>query len=334
MSSSKSLDLDLLNEQKCPVCQEYTASPNNMCENGHNICSSCRLQVSACPTCKGKFINARNVTSNKIAATAIYPCKNREAGCEETFSISDRFKHQSDYLYEGKECPFRKLSGVNCTWTGILSDIAAHVRSEHGTEASDSQVKFTEILQNTSTTERYYKAVFIWDKLFYLIWAFQNSMLYFTVYHFEPQNESAGFTYTFRISGFKREVSVTDTCRSYLQDEGEVLRPGRCLTLHYSTVQKYLDKSKSLSCHIHIRGIYSTGFRSQDMTDYVHVASEISNPSGSSSPHHPLSSSSSHSPHSSKTFSPVVSFLSFHLLCGFFWHLLCYFMIHYLVTYW
>ena len=102
-----------------------------MCENGHKVCNSGRLRVSACPTCKGRFINVRNITLEKNAATAIYPSKNSEAGCEETFTMDGRNKHQFFCLYDSKECPFRKLSDVNCSWTGSQSDMAAHVISEH-----------------------------------------------------------------------------------------------------------------------------------------------------------------------------------------------------------
>jgi len=54
------------------------APPIKMCENGHNVCNSCRLHVSGCPTCKEQFIAVRNITVEKNAATAIYPWKNRK----------------------------------------------------------------------------------------------------------------------------------------------------------------------------------------------------------------------------------------------------------------
>jgi len=83
-----------MEEIQCQVCQEYMASPIKMCENGHNVCNSCRLRVSAGPTCRESLLNVRNITLGKNAATVIYPCKNRETGCEETFTVDDRNKHQ------------------------------------------------------------------------------------------------------------------------------------------------------------------------------------------------------------------------------------------------
>jgi hypothetical protein len=238
------------------------------------------------------------------------------AGSEGTFTFDDTNSHQSESLYESRYCPFRTLSGVDCSWTGILSDIEAHVRSDHGSETSDLPVKFTVALQNISTAEHYRKAVFIWGKLFYLIWVLKNATLYFTVFHFEPQNVSSGFTYKFRIAGYKRKVSVTDTCRSYLQDKREVLKLGEYLALHYGTVKKYLDQNKGLSCRIYIRGMHSTGNPSHNMTDeYEAVASAVSHLPDNSIPHFSLTASSDHSPHSSTKLS---SFLSSYFFYGFF----------------
>jgi hypothetical protein len=137
-----------------------------MCENEHNICSSCRLRVSACPTCKGRFINARNITLDKLAATAIYACKNSEAGCEETFTVDGRNKHQFVCLYESKECPFRKMSDVDCSWTGTLSDIAAHVRSDHSSEVIQDVRHFKANLLDISRETRYRQAVLILGELY------------------------------------------------------------------------------------------------------------------------------------------------------------------------
>jgi hypothetical protein len=36
------------------------------------------------------FIEGRNIGMEKLAATAVYLCKNRQAGCEETFTADNR----------------------------------------------------------------------------------------------------------------------------------------------------------------------------------------------------------------------------------------------------
>ena len=91
--SGRHLDWQLLEELECPVCTEYMASQIKMCENGHNICGGCKERLPECPTCRGTFIKGRNIVLEKLAANAIYPCKNKEAGCEETFALEDRDSH-------------------------------------------------------------------------------------------------------------------------------------------------------------------------------------------------------------------------------------------------
>ena len=240
------------------------------------------------------------------------------AGSEGTFTYDDTNIHQSESLYESRYCPFRTLSGVDCAWTGILSDVGAHVRSDHGGETTDLPVKFTVTLQNISTAEHYHKAVFIWDKLFYLIWILKNATLYFTVFHFGPPSGSSGFTYKLIITGYKRKVSVTDTCRSYLQDKREVLKLEEYFALHDVTVKKYLDQNKGLSCHIFMRGMHSTRNPFHMTGGYEAVASGVSHLRDNSIPHFLLSASSTHSPYSSIKPSSVISFLSSFFFYGFF----------------
>ena len=281
------------------------------------MCKRCRLRVSTCPTCSGKFIDTQN--------TAMYPCKNREAGCKETFTAHDINNHQSDCLYESRECPFKKLSSVDCHWTGILSDIGGHVKSEHGRETISTQVKFTLTLQNISKTGLYQKALFIWDRLFYLIWILKNATLYFTVLHFEPQNDHTRYTYEFTIRGSKRNISVTEICHSYLKDQSEVLKLGGFLALGYTTVEKYLDDSKSLLCFIHIRGICATPIRFQDMTDYAAAGPVISNPLDCFPSR---LSQSAFFPNPSTKFFSVIYFFSFYYLCGLSVRLFFFFLIN------
>jgi len=62
---------------------------------------------------------------------------NKEAGCKETFTLEDRDNHLAECLFDCKECPFRKLSGVDCPWTGTLSDKAVLLVVEQGNEPTE-----------------------------------------------------------------------------------------------------------------------------------------------------------------------------------------------------
>ena len=275
MTSNKGLDWDLLKQLECPVCLEYMASPIEMCENGHSICSSCKERLSNCPSCRGEFSNVRNIALEKSAAGAVYPCRNMEAGCEKTLSICDKSNHQSECGYQSTECPFTKLSLVHCPWNGILCEIGGHVRSEHGSETLEYTEWFKVTLQNVYTAQRYVKAIFIGDKLFYLVWEVSFDTFYFSVFLVGHKNEAEGFIYEFKICKLKENISITGTCRSYLEANWKVFRRGECVTLHYRTVQKYVNENRDLSCEIEVRKRCCTEVDVTARKHYVAVATEI-----------------------------------------------------------
>ena len=253
MSSSEKFDWDLLKELECPICLEYMTSPIKMCENGHNICDSCGSQVLRCSLCKGGFTKARNFTLERIASVVTYPCKNRENGCKMALKMENIICHNLECVYQSRDCPFRKLSGLNCPWTGILSAIKNHVKSEHGDQTVEHSRAFQVTLQNFNKGQRFSKAIVTLDKLFYLVWQTTNDTFYFSVLSVDEKDEADRFIYDFKIGTQRDIISITGKCRSYLEDESSVLRHGECVTLHYRTVQKYLSRNAELSCEIEIR---------------------------------------------------------------------------------
>jgi hypothetical protein len=277
--SSKAVDWDLLKLLECPACMEYMASAITICEEGHSICTNCNSRVWACPTCEAKFIKTRNITLEKIAALIIYPCKNREAGCEETFTLDEINSHQSECLYQIRECPFRKLSGVNCPWTGILLLTNGHVKSEHWSETSETGRHFKVRLLNVSTSRRYRRAVFISDELFYLVWEIRRIAFYFSVFHFGHRKDNDVFKYSIKIGNSEGHISTTRVCHRYLEDNREALEPGNCATFHYGAVEEYLSEGGHLSCEIEIGAETLNGSADQLTQECTVVEHEVSDSS-------------------------------------------------------
>jgi hypothetical protein len=104
-----------------------------------------------------------------------------------------------------------------------------------------------------NTARRFCKAMFTLGKLFYLVWETTHNTFYFAVFCIGHKDEADQFTYDFIIGKQRDSVSITGTCRSYLEAKSDVLRPGECVTLHYSTVQKYVNKNRDLLCEIEIQ---------------------------------------------------------------------------------
>jgi hypothetical protein len=209
----------------------------------------------------------------KNEAAATYPCKNSEGGCEETFTADDRNKHQFVCLYDTKECPFRKLSDVDCSWTGTVSDIAAHVSSDHSNEAIQDVGHFKVKLLDISRETRYWTAVFILGELFYLTWEIGSDAFSFAVFHFGRNNEVEDIKYRIKIGNFEKNVSMACQCHSYLQVGLKSLQPVKCVTLHYGTLLEYLSQSGDLLCEIEIGSNRLNGFVSEDMQECLPVVS-------------------------------------------------------------
>lgn len=280
------------------MCLEYMTSQIMMCENGHSVCSSCISSVSACPTCRRTLINMRNFTLEKVAAAAIYPCINREAGCKEILTAGTRNDHQKVCLYQSRECAFKKLWGVNCPWTGIPSKMKDHVSSEHEYEftgpaphvgrryprtmfqvpGSMFQVPssmFQVTLQNVSPGKNYGKAILIDNHLFFLVWEIREDTFYFAVFYAGHEKEATGVTYEFEIYRKALKFAISGVCHSYLEEKREVLTPGECVTIPYGTVQKFVSESKELRCVIKVgKGFWF--FPNFPEQKFVAVASDTS----------------------------------------------------------
>ena len=273
--SGKQIDWELLKELECPVCTEYMASPIKMCENGHNICGVCKERLPECPTCRGKFVNVRNITLEKFATNAVYPCKNKEAGCKETFTLEDRGNHLAECLFQNTQCPIRKLSGVDCPWTGTLSETATHLLVEHESETDELKGHFKAELLDFAIGRRYRKAVFIVGELFYLIWETEGDIFSFGVFHFGPKNETKNFKYGIKIGNSEEYVTVIRKCHSYFEGSLRNMQPGKCVTLHYGTIQECLGEHGKLSCEIEIRKWELQGFVEEGIQVYLQVCRDI-----------------------------------------------------------
>ena len=250
--SGKQIDWDLLNELECPVCLDYMTSQIKMCENGHNMCEGCKVRLSYCPSCRGMFVNVRNIALEKLAAIAIYPCKNRAAGCGETFTVNDKGSHLTDCLFQSRECPFRKLSGGDCAWTGTLSDIPVHIKDIHYSGTAQVQGHFKVKLLDPSRGKCCHQAVLILGELFYLSWEIKGDAFSFGVFYFGPKKESEVFKYGIKIGNSEEHVTVTRKCHSYLEGGLKDLQPEKYVKLYYNTIQNCLSENTDLLCEIEI----------------------------------------------------------------------------------
>lgn len=98
----KKLDLKLLSIFECPVCSEFMLPPIHTCITGHSICKICRFKLQKCPTCSACYVEIiRNYSLESISVNTIYPCKNRDIGCNVVLPGSEIEQHES----KCQKCP-------------------------------------------------------------------------------------------------------------------------------------------------------------------------------------------------------------------------------------
>ena len=265
----KQIDWELLKELECPVCSDYMSSEIKMCENGHNICAGCKRRLPNCPSCRGMFVNVRNIALEKLADAAIYPCKNREAGCAETFTANGKGNHLAECLFHSIDCPFRKLPAGGCTWAGTLSDIPVHIKDKHDSETAEVQGHFKVKLLDLSRGKRYHQAVLIMGELFYLTWETNGEAFNFGVFYFRPKNETEAFKYGIKIGNSEEHVTVTRKCHNYVEGGLKSLQPEKYAQLYYNTIRNCLSENRDLSCEIEIGREKLDGFVLEESQEYL-----------------------------------------------------------------
>jgi len=211
----------------------------------------------------------------KLAATAIYPCKNREAGCEETFTVNGKGSHLTECLFQSRECPFRKLSGGDCAWTGTLSDIPVHIKDKHSSETAEVQGHFNVKLLDLSRGKRYHQAVVILGDLFYLSWETKGEAFSFGVFHFSPIKKTEVFKYGIKIGNSEEHVTVTRKCHSYLEGGLKDLQPEKYVKLYYNTILNCLSENTDLSCEIEIGREKLDGFVLEELQECLQTVCVI-----------------------------------------------------------
>ncbi|PSN29895.1 hypothetical protein C0J52_27867 [Blattella germanica] len=260
-NTAKQVDIDVLRELKCPACDKYMEPPITLCNNGHNTCKNCIPKRQSCPTCRANFLKTRNLALENLARTVMYPCKNKDAGCEEIFSMNMKIRHLHECFYKSLICPFDEYAGVSCPWNGLLSEIKEHVLNDHGFETDTRQENgaFAVTLKDISASKRYTAAMAKLD-LFFIIWEMRAEDFFCVVVLIGSKEEAAEYKYRFTIAT-PSGMEIISTCfvaQTYLNDLEQILQPGECVTLRYGTVTKFKNAQNALICEMEI---YESGHK-------------------------------------------------------------------------
>lgn len=237
------VDSEVLKELECPVCMEYMLPPIRLCENGHNICKNCLPKMQSCPTCRGNFIQARNVALENLATSH-----------QENLPETNRLR-----------CPFAAISRVKCSWKGVLHEIKNHVTERHRDEcvAANGERPFVMKLANFTSTKYYIKRnhyrriIMTMDELFYIVCKIEGTHLCCVVMYIGPEEKTSNFRYRFTIlkDGGKEIISLCSAVRNYMIKLDHILELGLCVKLDYRTAWNFLDSRNTLVFEIEIYDI-------------------------------------------------------------------------------
>ena len=250
------LDLEILRELECPVCQEYMEPPITLCERGHNICSVCKPNVQTCGICRGDYLNTRNITLENIARSCIFPCKHHEEGCVEILPLERRKSHYLDCVYETRACPFNKLSKSECPWQGLLSGIKDHVMNVHDfeTDSRKEDGEFALHLKDFGRSKSYFASVLKLGEHFSVLFKTTENEFFCIVILTGNKTKASEYKYRFTIEKadlteyMSSDLKVQSICNN-LED---ILKPGTCAAFLYGSVAKFLDTDKILNCEMEI----------------------------------------------------------------------------------
>lgn len=251
---TEELQRRLLQELECPVCMEYMVPPIMLCNNGHNLCCTCRITLDKCPICRGPFVKVRNLSLENLAAETLYPCKNIQMGCTKLVTRSLAKHHADECLFDRQKCPFAKISNTRCSWSGPMDTVRTHVETKHhGSCVQRVSRKFKTVLHNVSWSQRYYQAIITLGELFYVSWRVQSGIFYCAVFHIGPKEITPKFKYRFAISTKDGdEYSMSCLTHSYFENVNDIVRQGKCVTLHYSAVQSSCNDKGDLPFRMEI----------------------------------------------------------------------------------
>lgn len=251
------LSMALLPELLCSVCDKCLDPPGliEMCDTGHNICSTCRSKSSLCPKCNYSLFKVVSKPIEYLTRKAKYPCHFHFNGCREMFLIDRIERHERECLHRPHRCPFAATK-YKCSWRGHLFSIKDHVIRQHTLLNSEITGKFSTGLEHFGTETAWYETLTLHKQVFLLCSKVTGARLYSCVMFVGPQGREVNYRYTIRIDRSDSEtgsVSETHVTFNYLNDDQEIFRTGNCFAVDTAYVKKCLDINGELHMQIEVR---------------------------------------------------------------------------------
>jgi E3 ubiquitin-protein ligase SIAH1 len=248
--SIQDLCKEVLEQLECPVCMEFMLPPITLCDNGHNICSSCKEKVHKCPTCRKPLLDTRNKALEKLATRIECPCMNKLYGCTLTFPIALIREHQDVCEYNPLACPLQEQ--VHCSWKGSFQEVKNHVIEEHKVWATNMSGMTEFYIKNFNENIAHVYMFLLNDDIFHQRFEVIDRTVYYVIRYIGTSEKASEFKYQFKLITGSNEISVCNVVSSYSVDVQEVYNSGNCVKLYYDTLERFMDENSNLKFFVEI----------------------------------------------------------------------------------
>jgi E3 ubiquitin-protein ligase SIAH1 len=229
---------------ECPVCMDSMRAPILQCQNGHNICSVCKLKLRNCPICRTVFIETRNLALEKLSQKIRFPCANSERGCTEKLPIQNIMKHKISCPYRIYKC----LLGfpASCPWEGRRNDILQHAKEKHEVYVFESTVdRFSEYEDWKENMEGAVLCT-LSEEIFLLRKKRDSNKrkYYEAVQYIGPAENASKYRYKHHLisPGGHKEMTVSCTVRSDTESVERIIETGECFIIDYDTAKAFAGR--------------------------------------------------------------------------------------------
>jgi hypothetical protein len=220
---------EVLEELKCPVCVEYMTPPIPMCQNGHNICNTCRQRVDECPICRDQFLESRCWLLENIIQIMKYRCQYYTEGCEYVYTAHFIESHEDNCSHRPFNCPFSVMVTKNFCWRGHINDMWAHILCKH-TALAVPEAENSVFTVDSAAPGPLHRALSKWGETFIMVCRVINMDLYCCVLYVGPQERASFYKYWVAVatkdgSGF---ATVGLPTKSYFVDAETLFKTREC----------------------------------------------------------------------------------------------------------
>jgi hypothetical protein len=251
---TKDLNEGLLKALQCPRCKMYMAPPISFCENGHNICNSCKPKLNRCPDCQEPYLRGTNLTLETIARQVAYPCIYQKNGCQASLPVHLILDHQDDCPYGPYICPVVLAGRRRCPWKGPLMEMKDHLQSNHKEDIWEGSGVYSKKQVMVSPAGLHNNVIITFGEIFYLQFRGQDDNYYGFVKYMGPKRCAKQYRSSISIVS-KDENEMVVACyitNNFNEQNEQIISAGKCLKLHYDVIKKFLDDESSMNVKVEI----------------------------------------------------------------------------------